>query len=299
MSDGAYGLVRWEARSHAQIYHEVHVPTTGSAPHALATTVPWWKEIAADLHEIRSRYESLVKRLMNNNAGTGAEAAGGSARLVLRGLTDAHELTCTAGAQRTKLNNLNVHLRQEMPEPMVPTEVMSGFIDQGRTWLVPPDFDREDSERHNAGERARDLMRDYERAIASPALTEDVGPQPVGHTTANVVDKHLDSPTVPLSTARAHTSPVATGVDHPPGTAVGWGPQVGANHPAPDWDALPPEFGPQGHALPADAEEQQTGAMGSAPPPPRDNDYSAPHAHRGDDNPFASDGKAFPPVIGA
>lgn len=299
MSDRAYGLVRWEARSHAQIYHEVHKPTTGPVPHALATTVPWWKELAADLHEIRSRYESLVKRLMNSNAGTSAEAADGSARLVLRGLTDAHELTCAAGARRINLNDLNVRLRQEMPEPVVPAEVMNGFIDWGRTWLVPPDFDREDRERHDAGERARDLMRDYERAIASPALTGDFGRQPVGHTTASVVDRHFDGPTVPLSAARAHTGPVVTEADHRPGTTVGWGPQFRADQPGPGWDALPPEFGPQGHAQPADAEERLAGAMGSAPPPPRDHDYPAPNAHRGDDNPFAADGKAFPPVIGA
>jgi hypothetical protein len=173
--------------------------------------VPWWRESAADLHELRSRYEAVVRRLLGGSTGAGADAAAAAARLVTRGLTEAHELTVLAGARRARLSELNERMRATMPEPVRPAEHGSEFLGHGRAWLTPPDFDRADAARLNAAELARDLMRDYERATSPEALAEDARDphRPAdGHprSAPGSTDRFTDSPTVPLSVTRQATA---------------------------------------------------------------------------------------------
>ncbi|MGB3440536.1 MAG: hypothetical protein WBA97_17450 [Actinophytocola sp.] len=297
MSDGE--PVRWEARSHEQIYDEVHRPEERRRSHSLAESASMYRDFSADLQEIRSRYSSLARKLIGESAGDGAEAASIAAGIVFRGLTDAHELTNLAGAKRNRLSELNEYLRRQMPEPVGAPE-NNGFTAHGRAWMDPPDFEAEDNVRHGRGERARDLMRTYERSITAFAGDGKTAP-PTFSGPPTAVDRHLDGPTVPLSTAR-YGSRVSSsgGVDGQPPR-----PPDGARH----WTAAQPQagppaqagyrdFGPSGHL---DAENPESraagGAMGS-PPPPRDHETELSSSRREDNDLFPSGGKASPPVIG-
>jgi hypothetical protein len=299
--NGGGELVRWEARSHEQIYHEVHREEARPVSHSLAETVPMYKEFCADLREVRSRYESLVRRLMGGSAGTGAEAASVAAGIVFRGLSDAYELTSLAGSRRGKFYELNEHLRRTMPEPSGAPENTSGFTGHGRAWLNPPDFESEDNARQGEGERARDLMRDYERSLAVLDGSGHAG-SPTVAAAAVAVDRHIDGSTVPLATARRGFPAVRPHrPDHPVPPVLDGARHWTAAQPqaAPSTPAGPVDFGPAGHA----DDEQKTegraagGALGN-PPPPREDEWEMPRSRREDNELFPSDGKASPPVIG-
>ena len=296
-------LIRWEARSHEQIYHEVRCEETKPAL-TLAATVGMYKDFTAGLEEIRGRYRSLVRGLMGGSAGTGAEAAGVASDLVFRGLTDAYELTSLAGARRNKLSELNENLRRYMPEPSGAPEITSGFVGNGRSWLAPPDFEAKDSARYGAGEEARDLMRGYERSLttlASSGGTELAAPDKLG-----VTDRHMNAPTVPLSTARHRLAVESANVPDqqvsapPDGRRWVAAVQPSPPGPHPQGPGGFPAFGPRGHLgdEPATEGRPAGGAIGT-PPPPRDDEVAQPLSPRREDHDlFPSDGKAAPPVIG-
>jgi hypothetical protein len=297
-------LIRWEARSHESIHHDVHRPEERRGSYTLDETVLVYKEISADLQEMRSRYESLVRRLMGGSAGASAEAAGASAGIVFRGLADAYELTSLAGAKRGWLSQLNEQLRRQMPEPVRAPETTSGFVGPGRAWLDPPDFESADTRRHSASERARELMRDYERATTALAGGETAKPSAFS-ARPGPLDRSIEGPTLPLTTAPHGDS--VTPATRPDGARQvsdgarpgGTGGPPSTQLPTPPMSGNYSDFGPRGHLT----EEQDTegraagGALGS-PPPPREHDLEAPSSRREDHDLFPSSGKASPPVIG-
>lgn len=287
-------LVRWEARSHERIYHEVHHEEKRPVSHSLAETVPMYEALCADLQEVRSRYESLVRRLMGSSAGTSAEAASGAANIVFRGLSDTYELTSLAGRRRSTLHDLNTHLRWAIPEPIGAPENTSGFTGHGRAWLSPPDFESEDNARQSKGERARDLMRDYERALATLDGDERVRARTAPHTTF-ATDRRFDGPTVPLANVRRAAAPP----DQPIPRVIDGVRQWGAGQPqvAPA-NAAPVDFGPVGHYDEQNTDGRTAGGALGNPPPPRDHELEPLPSRRVDNDLFASDIRASPPVIG-
>jgi hypothetical protein len=309
-SAGALGAIRWEAWSHRQIYEATHTPAHGMALN-LDTTIALWWEIVGDLGEVRTRYQNAVDRLTAVNAGPNAEEAGATSLLVTRGLTEAQELAGLAGAKRARLNELNEHLRREMPEPGVPVEEYSPFLDQGLGWLTPPEFHRAETGRLNAEERARDLMRGYETAIAPDALTANAhnsADNPAHH------DHTGDEPTIPLSGrltgGTSDTGPVSIagcssgdGAEPPvDGESPGRFGVVG-RQPTPHWAYG--EFGPEGHVSLGDGpdtdtsdDEQTSRAAGGAIPSWRDEGDRPVGPRRGSDNLFGTDFTVPPGVIG-
>jgi hypothetical protein len=293
------GAVRWEALSHAQIHHGVHTPEVGTAP-SLAATVPVWRESVADLGEIRSRYEAAVSRLLTANAGANADAATVASRLVTRGLTDAGELTALAGARRARLLQRNGELRRSMPDPTAPVEHGSGFVLGGQGWLEPPDFERAEAARINAGDVARDKMREYELDLANDTLAHDASrwrELPGAH----AVDP-FDGPTVQLSGTRASAAPTvdASRTDPRPAHHADerTEPSFGMGGRSRGANRRDREFGPRGHAHLHDhrrAEDEPPPVRGT-PPPPRDYVEERPRSRS--DNLFESDDRASPPVIG-
>jgi hypothetical protein len=291
------GTVRWEALSHAHIYHAVHTPQRGAAP-SLAATLPLWRESVADLGEIRSRYEAAVARLLAASAGANADAAAAASRLVTRGLTDAQELAEQARARRAWLDVRNERLRRTMPEPTAPVEQSSGFLRGGHGWLVPPDFEQADAARINAGEVARDHMRAYERDLVTDTYAGD------GVRWREQADRFdpADGPTVQLSGTRTSA---ATVVDLPQSTSPApanddrTDPSFGAGGRVRGTGQDELDFGPRGHAhLDEDlfgGDDEPPGVLGT-PPPPRP--YVEPPPRSRPDGLFEPDDPGFPPVIG-
>lgn len=255
--------IRWEARSHAEIYSEAHTSAYG-ADHGLAVTVPWWRQGAADLGEVRSRYESAVNRLLSTAEGVAADAAAVATRLVTRGLTEAQELTYLAGTRRAVLNDLNGELRASLPVPVTPVEHSGVFLHEGLHWLFAPDFVAEDDRRINEEAIARDRMRAYDQAIGTEALG-------YGH--------------------RQDRVGAALGHDLPPGETTlplrvrspGGPPQA--------------DFGPTGHGEPVQDVDEEATVLGT--PPPLREWLDAPSVvARRPRGPFEPDVGVAPPVIG-
>jgi hypothetical protein len=256
--------IRWEAKSHAEIYSEVHTRGEG-ADHDLAVTVPWWQHHAADLGEVRSRYESAADRLLSTAEGTAARAATVATRLVTRELTEAQELTSLAGARRAVLNELNWELRAALPPPVPPVE-LGGFLREGIGWLLAPDFATEDAHRLNEEAVARDRMRAYEQAVTAEALAND------GH--------RQDRTGAATPAGRSHgEATVPLGMRQLTGAAY-------------------PDFGPTGHIEPDEEPAAENTVLGT---PPRERtwlDTSGP-IRLGPVSPFDPDVRVAPPVIGA
>jgi hypothetical protein len=220
--------IRWEARSHAQIYEEVHTPTGD-----LASTVAGWRWSAADLGELRSRYERAVEQLMAVSEGASAEAAARASRRATRGLAEARELAAQAGAQRARLTELNDELRRGLLPPVPPTETMSNFTGAGIAWLTAPDFTAADAHRLNEEELARDRMRAYEQTLDPDTLAGESTPTPTSPSD--------DHPTVPLI-PRPQFPPEFT----PPPS----GPATETWVVSGQLDAPPPDSAPSGHIEP-------------------------------------------------
>lgn len=161
--------IRWQGRSHAEIYRDVHTSAPGT-DHRLVDTLPWWQRCAADLGEVRARYETACGRLLPVVSGSGRDALVAALLPVTRGLTEAKALTSLAGTRRLVLNALNQELRATLSPPRSPIEFSSGFLDDGFGWLLAPDFVTEDVRRLNEEALARDRMRSYEQAIATDVL---------------------------------------------------------------------------------------------------------------------------------
>jgi hypothetical protein len=205
---GAGGSIRWEAWSHRQIFQSTQASGGGQA-NPLGVTVSLWREIVADLGEVRTRYEAATKRLTEVSAGVSADAAGVKSQLVTRGLTEAQEFAGLAGARRARLHELNESLRRTMPEPDDGFEDGDGFLRPGVGWLNPPEFHRAEADRCNAEERARDLMRGYERATTPEALAAANSDRPISNSALDYSRSTGDDPTIPMSTSVIAASQVA------------------------------------------------------------------------------------------
>ena len=270
--------IRWEARSHSRIYTEAHTSAAGPGI-PLAMSVPRWKEIVADLGEVRTRYVVLMGRLVEAGAGDNVDAAAAAARLVTRGLTEAQERAGLARDRRARLSELNDRLRVDLPEPWESPERRTGFVDDGLDWLAAPDFHREEAARRNNEEIARDLMRRYEADIAPDRLTED-GPQYLsavaGHTEEEV--------TIPLSAVRPQPGPA-----EPPSVA-GWTWSDG------DFGPRGPDDGTDDPDDDPDDDGARAAAGGAAPPWEYVPEPVA--RSRVSQNPFEFDIAVPPPVLG-
>jgi hypothetical protein len=295
------GAIRWEAWPHQRIYDATHTEAAGSA-YSLATTVPLWREIVADLGEVRTRYEAAVRRLLEANAGTNADAADATSQLVTRGLAEARELATLAGAKRARLSELNDQLRREMPEPGVPVEDGSQFLDRGLGWLTPPEFHALETNRLNTEDRARDLMRNYEASISPEALAADAHNSLTGSPAMEFADHTGGEPTVPLPATLAGGAPTHTNAE-PRGQDAGqFTGELGmfTRAPVPSgyfWSYA--DFGPEGVAEPedSDGEEPARAAAGPVPALRYDSDEFV-GRHLVSDDLFMPHIKLPPPVIG-
>jgi hypothetical protein len=287
--------IRWEAWPHQRIYDATHTEAFGPA-NSLSVTVPLWREIVGDLDEVRTRYEAAVRRLLEASGGANSDAAAVTSRLVTRGLAEARELAAVAGAKRARLNELNEHLRREMPEPGVPVENGSQFLDNGLGWLTPPEFHKVETTRLIAEDRARDLMRNYESSIAPEALAAENSL--AGPPESEFARQTGEEPTVPLPAT------LAGGADRPAGDDAGrFTGELGmfTRAPVPSgyaWSWV--DFGPHGIDSELNESGDEDGARAAAGPVTSIRQYADEFTSRYpvSEDLFTTDAQAARPVIG-